>query len=46
MLFEVNRSYKELIERINRERVNYRKNLPCVEMSTAVVNDDYIDEYR
>ena len=43
MLFEVNRSYKELIERINRKRFNYMKNLPWVEMIIAVVNNDYID---
>ena len=43
VLFDVIRSYEELLKRINSERVNKIKNLPCGEMSTAVVNDNYID---
>ena len=41
-LFEVGRNYKELIEKINNERVDYIKGLPCEVISTAVVdeNDD------
>ena len=43
VLFDVIRSCEELLKRINSERVNKIKNLPCGEMSTAVVNDDYTD---
>ena len=41
-LFEVGRNYKELIEKINNERVDYIKGLPGEVISTAVVdeNDD------
>ena len=44
-LFEVGRNYKELIEKINNERVDYIKGLPCEVISTAVVdkNDDNKD---
>ena len=42
-LFDVSRSYEELLERINSERVNKIKNLPCCENSAAM--DDNIDNY-
>ena len=42
--FKLNGSYKELLERINSERVNKIKNLPCCENSAAM-DDDNVDNY-
>ena len=39
-MFKLNRGYKELRERLQFERVNYRKYYGY----TVVVNDDYFDE--
>ena len=45
VLFDVSRSYEELLERIKIERVDDYELLPYDENNTAVVNDDSIDNY-
>ena len=44
-LFKVGRNYKELVERLDVERVdNYLPYLPCVETDIAAVNEDNVDD--
>ena len=45
MLFNVIRSYKELLEKINRERISNIVDLPCYENGVAIDDDDNGDSY-
>ena len=43
-IFKINRGYEELVERLDIERIDYSKCLPCD--VTSAVNDDYTDNNK